>query len=250
MDAVVFFQRTIEVDHTLRWLEAHNEGRATADRLTLFQVLVAALQRTLHERPRANRFVKGGRIWQRDHVAITFAVKRRFDDRSRLVSTKVEFDALDDLDATVIRMRSAISDARGAQPKREQPTRQVGGWSLPVRALALRMVEALDRVGLLSRARVRSSPLHTSAMVSNLGSLGLDGALHHLYEQGTCSINATLGRVRREVVVRDDGRIETPLVAPMTFAIDERVADGFYFARSVDLLATYLQDPDRLRFQR
>jgi pyruvate/2-oxoglutarate dehydrogenase complex dihydrolipoamide acyltransferase (E2) component len=87
-------------------------------------------------------------------------------------------------------------------------------------------------------------------MVSNLGSLGLDGALHHLYEQGTCSINATLGRVRREVVVRDDGRIETPLVAPMTFAIDERVADGFYFARSVDLLATYLQDPDRLRFQR
>lgn len=243
MDAVVFLRLPVEVDGTLERLAAHRA--ATGARITLFQVVLAAIVETLAERPHMNRFVKGGRLWQRDHVALTFAVKRRFDDRSRIVSTKVRFAPGDGLHAVVERTADAIGTSRhDADPRADRRTRAAGGWPAPVRSAALAASEHLDRRGWLPRSMVDDSPLHTSAMVSNLGSFGLDGALHHLYEAGTCSINATLGRVKRVPVCDEDGTIRTPRRVEIAFAYDERICDGHYAAVTLAALTRRIAEAD------
>lgn len=247
MDAVVFLRYPVEIDSTRAWLEAENAQRPEGDRVTLFHVVLASLVRTLQERPDANRFVKGGRLWERDHVALTFAVKKSFSDKGRLVSTKVRFTDGDDLDDVLRAAKGAIGESRGDSSKRERNVRRGGGLPLPLRGLAVRGSDLADRMGLLPASMVDNSPLHTSAMLSNVGSIGLDGVLHHLYEQGTCSINMTLGAVKREMVVDDDGTVRKPFMAPITFAYDERIADGYYMARTIERFAGYVADPQSLR---
>ncbi len=47
-------------------------------------------------------------------------------------------------------------------------------------------------------------PLYSSALLANLGSVGLDSAYHHLYEYGTTPIFVTMGRVKKAVVPGDN----------------------------------------------
>lgn len=245
MDAVVFLRVDIDVEPTLAWLDAHEA--AGGPPVSLFQVVLAAVARTLHERPEMNRFVKGGRLWQREEVALTFAVKRRFADDARIVSTKLHVAASDGLAAVAEASAGAIVASRvEARPRSERASAGIGALPAPFDALAMRAVDALDRWGLIPAERLRDSPLHTSAMVSNLGSLGLDGAMHHLYEAGTCSIQATVGKVQRRAVVDDDGAVTTPRVLPLVFAYDDRVCDGFYAARTIERLTAWIRDPGAL----
>ena len=46
----------------------------------LFQVLIAAFVKTVTLRPNMNRFIKGGRIFQRDDLTAAFVVKKEFSD--------------------------------------------------------------------------------------------------------------------------------------------------------------------------
>ncbi len=243
MDAVVFLRVPVEVDDALDALDTLRE--TGGPRVSLFQVVLGGVVETLHERPHMNRFVKGGRLWQRDHVALTFAVKRTFTDEARIVSTKVRFAPGDGLPAVVAATADAIHTSRTAdRPPSERRSRGLAGQPRAVRALALRLVDRADELGWLSRRFLDDSPLHTSAMVSNLGSLGLDGALHHLYEPGTCSINLTVGKVRRVPVADDDGAVRAPRVLELAFAYDERICDGFYAAETIRRLVARVSAPD------
>ncbi len=76
------------------------------------------------------------------------------------------------------------------------------------------------------------SELTASAFVTNLGSVGIDGAFHHLYEYGTIPIFGTLGRAHETVVV-EDGQPAVARVAWMRFTYDERVEDGLDAAGAI-----------------
>ncbi|MCL2688178.1 MAG: 2-oxo acid dehydrogenase subunit E2, partial [Methanobrevibacter sp.] len=88
--------------------------------------------------------------------------------------------------------------------------------------------------------------MQASAFVANLGSIGLKGApYHHLFDRGTCSLFVTLGRVRKDFVITEDGIVEKYLV-DVKLTIDERISDGFYYVRSLDLLEDILKNPEQL----
>ena len=240
MDAVLFFELPIPMEAALTWLQA----RSGEDPVTVFQLVLGAIVRTLDERPRMNRFVKGGRVWQRDRVQLTFAVKKSLDDDARITSMKVEFAPGDGL--KTVRERIAAATERGrqaAETKTETAMRRGSTVPLPVLRLVMWWRRFLDDRGLLSADALAASPLHTSAMVSNVGTLGIDAAFHHLYEDGACSINATVGRIQRRAVVADDGTVSTPRTLTIRFAFDDRVCDGFYAAKTMKLLSERLQDP-------
>lgn len=75
-DAVVYFEHRLDLHQTLDYLDRWNDGPARP-RLILFHLLMTALARTLHERPRMNRFVAGRRIYQRNAVEISCWWSRR-----------------------------------------------------------------------------------------------------------------------------------------------------------------------------
>jgi hypothetical protein len=89
-------------------------------------------------------------------------------------------------------------------------------------------------------------PLYASAFVANLGSVGIAGAYHHLYEYGTIPIFVVVGGYRYVPLAEDGGRVVVKRVSTIKYTYDERVEDGFYCARAVSRMKELLENPERL----
>ena len=76
-----------------------------------------------------------------------------------------------------------------------------------------------------------------TVLLSNLGSIKCRSAYHHLNEYGTNSIVITIGTIYEE-----DGRYKVDIGA----TLDERIADGFYFAKSLKLVEYISSHPELL----
>ena len=63
---------------------------------------------------------------------------------------------------------------------------------------------------------------YATILLSNLGSIKTNSVYHHLNEYGTNSIVITIGTIREE---------KGKKLVDITATLDERIADGFYFAR-------------------
>lgn len=108
--------------------------------------------------------------------------------------------------------------------------------------LLLRLQAFLDGLGLLPGALLRDDPMYASVFCANLGSVGLDAPFHHLFDYGTCPIFLTIGKVHRAPVVAADGvSIVAADIVRLCWSYDERIADGFYAARSLERFAELLR---------
>jgi len=241
--SVVYFDQRLRVDETERYLAA---VRAEHPDLhpTLFHVVLWALARMLDEHPRLNRFVAGGRLYQRDAITISFTVKTELSDDGTLLEVKHRFDPSHTFPDLVRALAAEVGAARG------------GSEGLAERELALflrlppslrrgvvRVASAANALNLLPRAFIEGDPFFASAFVTNLGSVGLDGAFHHLYEYGTIPIFATLGRVH-DTVEAEDGAPVVRRTAAMRFTYDERVEDGLYAAGAIADFQRFVEHPD------
>jgi hypothetical protein len=243
-EASVYFEKRVDLSRTLPWLaeRSHLAGR----RLTVFPLLLHVLAQILHERPRLNRFVSGRRIHQRDGVYLSFAAKKRFDDDAPLAVVKRRFDAGESFDALCASLGEAVTEARSDRPSAVD--RELGvllRLPAPVLEGAVRLLRSLDFFGMAPRALLEHDPMYTSVFVANLGSIGLDAAYHHLYEYGNCPLFVTVGKVERAPVVTDAGAIEARDTVQLKFTYDERIEDGLYCARSLELLQARIEDPAR-----
>jgi len=84
--------------------------------------------------------------------------------------------------------------------------------------------------------------MYTSAFLANLGSLKIDAAYHHLYEHGNCPLFVTIGRVAQVPAV-EDGNVVTQSQVTIRYSFDERVEDGLYCAKALQLLQQRLENP-------
>ena len=244
-EGAVYFEEVVDVTRTLAFVEEH--ARATGRKPSLFQIVLAAVVRTLAERPHLNRFVAGGRIRRRRRIELSFAIKRAMRDDAGLTTAKIAFEPEDDLDRVGERMAAPIgSGRRGEETQSDVEMRWVARLPVVLVRLVMWAQRWLDAMGLLPDALVRSDPLYASVFLANLGSIGLDSAYHHLFEYGTCPLFVTMGRVKKAVVPGEDGAPAVRDVVSLKFSFDERIVDGFYCARSLGALREYVEDPRRL----
>jgi len=237
-DSLVYFSQDIDVEAALAFVERANEGRPAERPVTLFHLLLRAITVVLHERPRLNRFVAGGRIWQRDGIWLSFSAKVKFDDDAPLITVKRRFDPADDLFTMVERLHESLAQGRGG--KKTAADHEMGLMLRLPPLLArgiMRMVMALDGAGLLPRAMLDPDPMHASAFLANLGSVGLDAGYHHLWEFGNIPVFCVMGRIRG-----DEGSRRVTL----KWTYDERVEDGLYCARSLERVRELLAKPEAL----
>jgi hypothetical protein len=237
-EAAVYFEQVIDVSGTLAFLEDHQAR--TGKKATLFQLILTAMVRTFVERPELNRFVVGGRLRQRERVEFSFAIKRAMRDDAGLTTTKVAFDPMDDLDRIGEKMAAPIRDGKSGKKNTSDVEMD---WFTRLPGFVLRFVmfaqRCLDAVNLLPAGMIRTDPLYTSMFFANLGSVGLDSAYHHLFEYGTCPLFATVGKVKKAVIVGEDGTPVVRDVVSLKYSFDERIVDGLYCARSLDIFPTW-----------
>jgi pyruvate/2-oxoglutarate dehydrogenase complex dihydrolipoamide acyltransferase (E2) component len=82
--------------------------------------------------------------------------------------------------------------------------------------------------------------------MANLGSVGVDGAFHHLFEYGTVSVFVAVGKIGPQVFVNDDGTVTTRPGLRACFTFDERVNDGHYCVAAIRLAKSLMEDPAQL----
>ena len=112
--------------------------------------------------------------------------------------------------------------------------------------LIIRIVRWLDFWGKVPKVLKEGDTNYTTVLLSNLGSIKCPSVYHHLNNYGTNSIMITIGAMHKTPVVQADGSIEVRDFIDIGATLDERIADGFYFARSLKLINYICEHPELL----
>ena len=55
-----------------------------------------------------------------------------------------------------------------------------------------------------------------------------------------------IGKIGYKPVALEDGTLVAKKMVEVKVTLDERIADGFYFARSLELMESYLKNPESI----
>ena len=102
-------------------------------------------------------------------------------------------------------------------------------------SFAMFVIRRLDARGHLPKFLTELSPFHSSVFVTDLGSIGIKPAYHHIYNFGTNTIFVAFGTRSREQKIEKDLEVTNRKAMDMKIVVDERVVDGFYFATAIKL---------------
>ena len=113
--------------------------------------------------------------------------------------------------------------------------------------LVVWILHKLDFYGKMPDFLIKTDPNHATCFISNLGSIGLKSGYHHLSNWGTNSIFVVIGEKKLTSVYNDEeGRTEMKETLDLGLTLDERIADGYYYSKTVKLVKYLLQNPELL----
>jgi hypothetical protein len=248
-DAMVFFDVDLDVTEALQYVRSKKKSARENDvTVRLFNVILAALARTMAERPRLNRFIANYQYWQRRELSFNFIVKQDMTDEAPERNVIVKFlpgMTFDDISEVMDRaIKAAWYDDVS---KDEAAVKFLLRLPKFLIRLAMKGLGWMDRHGLVPASLRDTDGVHVSAFVANLGSIDIaNPPHHHLYEWGTTSVFMTIGKVHRTKILdeNDQERIQDTL--QLSFTVDERIAEGFYFIKSMKLLRSFVENPSLL----
>jgi hypothetical protein len=119
--------------------------------------------------------------------------------------------------------------------------------ALALPAPLLRMVFGflrwLDQVNLMPGAMIRNDPMYASLFMANLGSIGIGDVYHHLFEYGTVSLFAVVGRIEKMLFIDEAGAPVVKDGVKICWTLDERINDGFYCVNSLKIAQQIVENP-------
>jgi hypothetical protein len=239
-DSLFYMMQEIEVEAALEFLEKRNAERPDDRPITLFHLFLRSCAQALHLRPGVNRFVKAGKLWQRDGEWITFSAKKEIKDGSPMITVKNRFHPTEEtLDEMVDGIYDRLSFGRSG--KKTTSDKEVN-LMLYMPGFVIRFLLALaglaDRLGVLPRKMIDDDPLFTSVFIANLGSIDYPAGFHHLWEYGTASLFGVMGRIEPGA----NGRRKISVA----WTYDERIEDGLYSYFTLEGIRQRIESPDLL----
>jgi hypothetical protein len=210
-------------------------------------MFMLALVKILRARPTLNRYIIRRRMYQRQDIVLSFVARKKYSDDSAETNVLVTIKPTDGRAEIIAKLSGEIKTAKSDQVKDDDQLVSLflrlprGLLRIAIRALQWYDFY-IDTPGFLRNL----DPLRCSAYVANLGSVGIDAPYHHLYEWGTCSLFMAFGRIAPGVCVGPDGTPAVQRQLNIRVALDERIADGYYDARSLEMFNDYLTNPSLL----
>jgi hypothetical protein len=247
-DCEVYLNDKLDVTEVLKFLEKKNASHPEY-KTTIFHAMIIAVARMVKERNKMNRFIQGRRIYERYDVSMSFIAKRRFLDGSE--ESVMFFVPKDDdnLDTLSYRIAGEVKEVRKSEHSTGGIDSTIDAFAKIPRLLlmlAIRIIRWLDFWGVNPKFLTDGDCNYSSVLLSNLGSIGGPAVYHHLNNYGTNSVMVTVGTVHKEEMVMPDGHKEIRDILDIGATLDERIADGFYFVRSLKLVKYIFAHPELL----
>ena len=245
-DNEAFIQEELDLTALEAFL-AQKNADCIDDRYTIFHAIAAALVKTVTLRPKMNRFVQGSRLYQRDELSLAFVVKKRFDDESHEALAFMKFGPETTIDILHKKLMEEIHTCRSDQVDNSTAGMEMftkfPRWLMRI---AMYILHRLDYYGRVPYSLIQTDPNYSSVFISNLGSIKLNAAYHHLTNWGTNSLFVVIGEKYRKTMLHEDGTHETRTVMNVGVTLDERIADGYYYAGSIRLFKHLIAHPELL----
>lgn len=231
-DSDVFINQKLDVTELVKYYE---EMKLKDNDLTYFHLFITLIAKTIYNRPLLNRFIVNKKYYDRNDVLIAFTAKVNYEDTSKEILKVIKIDPEDNLFSIKEKTLKAVSDVRNAKEEGTNSIMNIIG-KLPsfLISLVVKVVKYMDRHDLLPKSLINDNLYYSTCIVSNLGSIKSSAIYHNLTDFGTSSILATFGEIREE-----NGK----KYAEAGINIDERIADGVYFVKSVKLMQDILNNP-------
>ncbi len=246
-DNEAFINEQVDLSALNAFLEKKNAENPDY-KYTIFHAVTAALAKTIYQRPKLNRFISGRRLYERNEILLAFVAKRIFSDdgdEALLLVNCDENTTIDSLHDTICR-RVSKSRKEGSVDDTTKIMNALAGLPRFLLRFIVGILNVLEYYGWLPAFLRYADPYHSTVFISNLGSIKLNAAYHHLTNWGTNSLFVVVGEKHMETVVSPDGSIKATEVLPFGITLDERIADGYYYAKSIKLLKHLLTHPHLL----
>lgn len=240
----------IDITNLDAYVRKRNDEESPDFKYTWFHVICAALAKTMVLRPKMNYFIMGYRMYEKKDLELAFTIKRKFEDNSEEALAKVKIDRNGGsiIDQVYGKVREYVTKVR-VQDRTEGITNQFNFFQVlprPIFRFFVWLLKVLDYFGIYPDGLAKDDPCYCSVYVTNLGSIKMNADYHHLFEWGTNSFFVVIGEKKLRPIFNEDGSYEMRKTIKIAFTIDERIADGYYFARSIKLFKHLLQHPELL----
>jgi len=244
-ESLVYYSTALDVENLLAYIE---KKKAEGQEIKFFPLFIAAIVKLLKERPCLNRFVSGRRLYQRNHIKITFIAKKAASDDGEETNVSLTFDDSVTFQEVIGKLKSDIKAAKSESAKKDDDRIIETLMKMPrfVVRLFFAFLRWMDFYFDMPRMLADVDPMRCSVYVANLGSIGTEAPFHHLYEWGNCSMFVAIGKIGYKPVALEDGTLTARRMVEVKVTLDERIADGYYFARSLELMESYLKNPESL----
>ncbi len=239
-EAEVYTTETIDITKLLEYLDQLNENKE--QKITLFHAVITAMAKTIYNKPLLNRFVAGKRFYDRNNISFSFVAKNKLEENAeeRLIILKTNYD-MNLLDVSN-KILSLVNKTKKENSNEMNNTLSfVTSFPRCIVNIIMWAFRKLDYYGLVPKSISDTDPNYTSVLISNLGSIKCDSCYHHLNNYGTNSIVATIGVIKETKEKRNIRK-----TVDISLTLDERIADGFYFAKSIKLFKYILENPELL----
>ncbi len=245
-EAEVYINHKIDVTNLVKYMEKKKKENPE-NRFTYFHAFSTAIAKTIYNRPLLNRFVINDNYYDRNEITLSFVAKVEFTDQSKENLTVLKIDKQDNINTINQKISGAVKNVRSNKDNSTDAAATLLG-KLPnwLFKMVVGIFKILDRHDMLPKSLTGNLVYYSTVLMSNLGSIGCGSVYHHLTDFGTNSIVVTIGEIKKEPVVSDSGKVEIRDVCEFGITLDERIADGFYFAKSVKLLEYILNNPELL----
>ena len=245
-DSDVFINQKMDVTKLVEYIE---KKKKAGDNITYFHAFVTAIGKTMYNRPKLNRFIRNRHVFEHNDVVISFVAKISFDDRSEEIMVMVPINPNDNINTISKKIKDKVDSIRKKKVNKEGANNAIdiiGKLPNIIRVPLVGILKWCDRQDILPRSLVKDNLYYSSMIVSNLGAIKCGAIYHNLTNFGTCSSLATMGEIKLEEVIKEKGKKEIRSICEFGINFDERVADGYYFAKSVQLLQYIFNNPELL----
>ena len=245
-DNEAFISELVDLTNINEYLKKKNYD-GIEYKYNLFQIIVTALAKVITLRPKLNRFIVNGNFYQRNEVSMSFVIKKQFKDGGAEALAFLHLKDNDNIDSIHKEIQKQVTEGRSETKDASTESMDVFN-RIPrfISKTAIHFVMFLDKHGWVPKSLIATDPYYSSCVISNLGSVKMKSGYHHLTNWGTCSMMVLIGQIKKRPVYDEDGNVKMIESVDLGMTIDERVADGYYYSKTVQLLKYLLENPELL----